>query len=256
MVLRSATSSVRSRGQFFRAGAQFGHHRAEQHRGAQRLQRVFRPHQQRRRRAPSGALQGRQHFDDLGAARIERAANLLLAAVERTQPRFGFADPGLDAAHLGCDVDQLLVELAAVLADRGDIGLQFLLQFGCVLLLRAGGLEFLLALLDGVGRRRAPPLAAPGLITCATAGESDAAARQADSSDRQRMRRVAADGVGVRSNGPALAASDSGRSLVRHARSGAVIRVAGQNGRGPVNLFQKHDSDHLMRPGRRAERNA
>jgi hypothetical protein len=32
--------------------------------------------------------------------------------------------------------------------------------------------------------------------------------------------------------------------------------VAGQNGRGPVNLFQKHDADHLMRPGRRAERNA
>ena len=38
--------------------------------------------------------------------------------------------------------------------------------------------------------------------------------------------------------------------------SRAVIRVAGQNGRGPINLFQKHDANHLMRPGRRAERNA
>src|SRR5260370_10359358 len=38
--------------------------------------------------------------------------------------------------------------------------------------------------------------------------------------------------------------------------SGAVIGMAGQNGRGPIYLFQKHDADHLMRPGRRAERNA
>ena len=34
----------------------------------------------------------------------------------------------------------------------------------------------------------------------------------------------------------------------------AVIGVAGQNGRGPVNLLQKHDANHLMRPGRGAER--
>ena len=32
--------------------------------------------------------------------------------------------------------------------------------------------------------------------------------------------------------------------------------MARQNGRGPINLFQKHDANHLMRPGRRAERNA
>src|SRR4051812_43734099 len=30
--------------------------------------------------------------------------------------------------------------------------------------------------------------------------------------------------------------------------------MAGQNGGGPVYLFQKHDADHLMRPGRGAER--
>ena len=62
----------------------------------------------------------------------------------------GLADAGLDAAHLGGDVDQLLVELGAVLTDRRDIGLQFLLQFGrlgCC----AARLQFLLALLDGIG---------------------------------------------------------------------------------------------------------
>ena len=100
---------------------------------------------------------------------FERAADLLLAGIERAQPRFGVADPGLDAAHLGGDVDQLRIELAAVLADRRDIGLEFLLQFGRALLLRAGGFEFLLALLDGVGRSGRSP-AAPALATWAAAG--------------------------------------------------------------------------------------
>src|SRR6266404_9137822 len=42
----------------------------------------------------------------------------------------------------------------------------------------------------------------------------------------------------------------------RHRALRAMVGVAGQNGRGSVNLFQKHDADHLMRPGRRAERDA
>ena len=171
MVLRSATSSPRSPASFLRARAQFGHHRSEQHGGAQRLQRVLRPHQQRRRRAPSGALQGGQHLDNLGTARIERAADLLLAGVERAQPRFGVADLGLDAAHLGGDVDQLLIELAAVLSDRRDVGLELLLHFGGALLLRAGGFEFLLALLDGVGRGGGRGLRRRCAATCAAAGE-------------------------------------------------------------------------------------
>ena len=37
---------------------------------------------------------------------------------------------------------------------------------------------------------------------------------------------------------------------------GTVIGMASQNGGGPVNLFKEHDANHLMRPGRRAERNA
>src|SRR5258708_16049628 len=36
----------------------------------------------------------------------------------------------------------------------------------------------------------------------------------------------------------------------------AVIRVARQNGRGPIDLFQQHDADHLVRPSRGTERNA
>src|SRR6476661_9819297 len=42
----------------------------------------------------------------------------------------------------------------------------------------------------------------------------------------------------------------------RHRALRTMVRVAGQNGRGPINLFKKHDANHLMRPGRRAERNA
>jgi len=56
---------------------------------------------------------------------IQRGTNLLLARIERTQPGFGVADPVFDSAHAGRDIDQLLIELAAVLADRRDIGLYF-----------------------------------------------------------------------------------------------------------------------------------
>ena len=137
----------------------------------------------------AGALQRRQHLDDFGTARIERAADLLLAAVERAQPRLGIADPGLDAAHLGGDVDQLLIELAAILPDRRDIGLQFLLQLGGLSLLLAGGLEFLLALLDGVGRGGASPAASrrrPARI----AGESETPAKLAENSGMEARRGV------------------------------------------------------------------
>ena len=67
------------------------------------------------------------------------------------QPRFGIADPGFDDAHLGGDIDQALIELAAVLTDCRQIGLELLLQVRGALLLRAGGFEFLFALLDRLG---------------------------------------------------------------------------------------------------------
>lgn len=133
---------------------QFGHHRSQQHCGAQRLQRVFWPHQQGRRRTPACALQRGEHFRDFGAARIQRIADLLLVGVERTQPRFGIVDLAFDIADLSGDIDQLLIELAAILPDRGNIGLQFLLLLRRAFLLLARGLEFLLAFLDvRIGRR-------------------------------------------------------------------------------------------------------
>jgi hypothetical protein len=45
-----------------------------------------------------------------------------------------------------------------------------------------------------------------------------------------------------------------GSCLVHLCASGAVIGVPSQNGRGPIKLFQKHDANHLVRPGRGAER--
>src|SRR6266478_2332290 len=36
--------------------------------------------------------------------------------------------------------------------------------------------------------------------------------------------------------------------------SSAMVGVPRQDGRGPVDLFQKHDANHLVRPGRGAER--
>ena len=151
MVLRSVTSSVRSPVSFSARARNSGTTAAEQHGGAKRLQRVFRPYQQGRRRAPSRALQRCQHLHDLGRRESSEPRICCSRQIERPQPRFGVADPGLDAAHLGGDVDQLLIELAAVLADRRDIGLELRLRFGRALLLRAGGFELLLALLDGVG---------------------------------------------------------------------------------------------------------
>ena len=81
------------------------------------------------------------------------ARDLLLAAVERRQPRFGLVDLGLDGADIGGGVDQLLIELGAVLAERGDLGLELGLQLPRrSSAARARGLQLLLALLDGVGR--------------------------------------------------------------------------------------------------------
>jgi hypothetical protein len=46
----------------------------------------------------------------------------------------------------------LRIELAAVLTDGCDFGLEFLLKFGRTFLLRAGRFELLLTLLDGIGQ--------------------------------------------------------------------------------------------------------
>lgn len=114
------------------------------------MQRIFGADQERRRRAPAGALQCGQYLDDVGAARIERGAHLLLAAVQVLQPCLGLVDLGLDRAHIGGGIDQLLIELRAILAKGGDLGLELGLSLLGTFLLRAGGFQLLLALLDRV----------------------------------------------------------------------------------------------------------
>ena len=67
------------------------------------------------------------------------------------------------------------------------------------------------------------------------------------------MQRTAARGVMVRACIPRCLHRIRFKPSVP-LRLSAMIRVAGQNGRGAINLFQKHDAYHLMRPGRSTER--
>ena len=117
------------------------------------LQRILRAHQQGRRRAAPGALQRGQHLGDQGAAAFERVADRrsrhrACAAGSRSSPI-----APLDAAHAAA-MSSSGVELVAVLADRGDLGLQLGLGLDRVALLIARLLEFLLVLLDDVFDRR------------------------------------------------------------------------------------------------------
>ena len=101
-----------------------------------------------------------------------------------------------------------------------------------------------------------------GAADCATAGESDTPIRLAENSSNASE---ATDIIGV----PRPMVSWYERMFrvecirpvrrplySRHRALRAMVGMAGQNGGGPINLFKKHDADHLMRPGRRAERNA
>ena len=132
MVLRSATSSPRSPVSLSARPRNSGTTGAEQHRGAQRLQRVFRPHQ----RAPAACAVRRAAA--LPAPRRSRSgANRASCGSRCSRPSSGRSRASASSMRVStprtwrCDVDQLLIELAAVLADRRDIGLQLLLQLGC-----------------------------------------------------------------------------------------------------------------------------
>ena len=120
------------------------------------LQRVFRLHQQRRRRLVADALQRREDFDDGGAALVERFANGDFLLVERLEPRPRRLDVGLDVAHARRGIDQLLVERAPIVADRLDLAPELGLAFRRCAFLRADRIEFLIALLErvGIGLRR------------------------------------------------------------------------------------------------------
>ena len=83
----SATISLRTRNRSARSPASASacrahsrNHGAEHDGGAQRVQCILRPHDQRRRRFVPNPLQGGENFDDHGAALVERLAKQLLAA--------------------------------------------------------------------------------------------------------------------------------------------------------------------------------
>ena len=242
----------------FGARAHLRHHRAEQHRRAQRLQRVLGPHHQRRRRATTGALQRGQHLGGLGAARVERVADGRFALVEGAQPLLGLADTSLDGAHARGDIDQLTIELVAVLADRGDLGLELDLGLDRIALPVARLLELLLVLLDdvldrrGLRRSHRPAASRPRYIRSpAPARAHRHCARLASATTRspQAACRMLARKV-------SFAVAAIMRSRFRRVVQGllrAMIGVAGQNRRRPINLLHQHDPHQLMGPGRRAE---
>ena len=126
-------------------------HGAERNRGAHRLQRVFGPNQQRRRRLAPDALEGGKDFNDRGTAFVERLANGAFLVVERLEPRTRRLDGCLDVAHACGGVDELLVERAAIVANALDLAPKLRLAFRRRALLRPNSVEFLIVLLERVG---------------------------------------------------------------------------------------------------------
>ena len=72
---------------------------AERDGGAQRLQRILRPHQERGRRLPPDALEGGENLDDHGAALVERFLKNVFPLVERLETGLCRIDLRLDVAH-------------------------------------------------------------------------------------------------------------------------------------------------------------
>jgi len=80
-------------------------------------------------------LQRRQHVADDVAALVERRAQGAFVLVQRRQALFGGRDLVLDGAHACGDVDELTVELAAVVADPVELEAQIVLGLARLLLL-------------------------------------------------------------------------------------------------------------------------
>ena len=95
-------------------------------------------------------MQRRQHFADDGAVAIERFADASFVFIERLDAGFGGDDLAFDAAQAAGGVDQILVELAAVGAELFDLALERGFVLGRLALRLARGIEFVVALLDGV----------------------------------------------------------------------------------------------------------
>ena len=145
-----------------------GQHRAEQDRGAHRLQRILRANQQGRRRPAARCAAGprapRRSRRGGWRASGGRVSSLPLSAVE---PLFGRGDAVLDVADAcAAELDQRRVELAAVLADRVDLGLELGGEVGGLLLLGLDLVQLLLPRALG-GLRRATAVARRRPAVCA-----------------------------------------------------------------------------------------
>ena len=132
-------------------GTHVGEHGAERNRGAHRLQRVFGPNQQRRRRLTPDALEGGEDFNDRGTAFIEGLANGVLLVVERLEPHTRRLDGCLYIADARGGVDELLVERAAIVPNAFDLAPKLRLAFRRRPFLRPNSVEFLIVLLERVG---------------------------------------------------------------------------------------------------------
>ena len=101
--------------------AHFRQHGAERDGRAHRLQRIFRPHDERRRRLAAHTLQSGEDLDDHVAALIERLTQQLFLLVERHQARPRRVDIRFDIADSRGGADKVLIEFMAVLAQRLDL---------------------------------------------------------------------------------------------------------------------------------------
>ncbi len=109
------------------------------------MQRVFGPDHKGARGMPTDPLQGRQDFGDDAASLFQRRPQRLLPIVERLETRLRLRDPLFHGHHTRRGLDELLIEFAAVVADRFDLTLEPRLVLERPTLLGADGFQLLIA---------------------------------------------------------------------------------------------------------------
>src|SRR4029079_17497629 len=135
-------------GERLRLLAHFGNNCAQQHRRAHRSERVLGGHEERRRPLASDALQRRKHFRNGIVPLLQGNAQRLLAVLQRLQARLRLPNAVFHRGNARCGVDDLLVELATIVADLLDLALELGLVLKRAALLRTQLFELLVALLE------------------------------------------------------------------------------------------------------------